>query len=361
LADVTISKTDDVDPVAQGGRLVYTLVYTNNGPSPAENVVVSDTLPPEVVFVDAVPAEDSGPNPLVWNLGTLAVGQSGTITVAVTVRPEVTQTFTNTVRIDTDTLETDYTNNDDIEPTSVLQADVWIAKTARTDEATPGTEFDYTLEYGNGGDIAAENVIVSDTLPSELIFRSSVPAPVTLDELPLLRWDLGTLAPGAGGTITLTVFVREDVTATEILNTAVISTTTPETNYTNNRDSAEVPTPVQLLYFWARPLVGSVLLEWGTAWEVDTYGFALLRSETGNLADAVEVAFVPAEGRGRGGGAAYSYLDKSVEAGVAYTYWLADVDLDGRRTIHGPVEVASLSLSPGLAPYQFAMLLRPYG
>jgi hypothetical protein len=120
-----------------------------------------------------------------------------------------------------------------------------------------------------------------------------------------------------------------------------------------------VPTPVQLLYFRGRPMVDSVLLEWGTAWEIDTYGFTLLRSSTGSLADAVEVAFVPAEGRGRGGGAEYSYLDRSIEAGTTYTYWLADVDLDGQRTIHGPVEVAPLFLSQSWAPYQYAVLLGP--
>ena len=279
--------------------------------------------------------------------------------VTVTVGADVTETFTNTVVISTDTPETDYDNNDDDEPTSLL--DVWIQKTARTTEARPGTEFDYTLEYGNAGSIAAENVVVSDTLPPELEFSSAIPEPIPGDERPLLRWNLGTLAPGARGTITLTVFVKEDVTATHIVNVAEITTTTPETDYTNNRSSAEVPTPVQLLYFWGRPLMGAVLLEWGTAWEIDTYGFSLLRSDTGTLADAGEVAFLPAQGRGRGGDSAYSYLDRSVEAGVTYTYWLADIDTDGRRTIHGPVEVAPLFLSRVLAPYQFAMLLRPYG
>jgi len=362
LTDVEIRKADNVDPVEPGGQLVYTLQYRNNGPYEAANVIVTDTLPPEVSFVDATPDQSSGPNPLVWNLGTLAVGESGILTVTVTVRPSVTQTFTNTVRIATDTPETNYDNNDDDEPTDVLQTtDLWIVKTARTTEATPGSTFDYTLEYGNQGSIAAENVVISDTLPVELIFEGATPKPISLGELPLLRWNVGTLAPGVGGVITLTVRVKSDVTSTNITNTVVITTTTSETRTDNNRSSAQVPTPVQLLYFWGRPLMGSVLLEWGTAWEVDTYGFSLLRSGTGNLADAVEIVFVPARGHGQGSGAEYSYLDRSTGTGMAYTYWLVDVDLDGRRTIHGPVEVAPLFLSQFLAPYQFSVLLRPYG
>jgi uncharacterized repeat protein (TIGR01451 family) len=342
--------------------LVYTLVYRNNGPHPAENVVVSDTLPAEVQFVGATPAEDAGPSPLLWNLGTLGVGESGTIVVEVNVRSWVTQTFTNPVRIDTTTPETDYANNDDDEPTDVLsQADVWIVKIARILEASPGTQFDYSLHYGNAGNIAAQNVIISDTLPPELSFVAADPAPISLGELPLLRWDLGTLDVGAGGTITLTVAVKPDVTTTDILNTAVISTTTPETRYDNNRDSAEVPTPVQLLYFGAKPLIDSVLLEWETAWEIDTFGFSLLRSETGNLGDAVEVAFVAAEGRGQGGGAAYTYLDLTAIAGPTYTYWLVDVGTDGQSTVHGPVEVPSLFTWQLTAPYQVTMLPRLLG
>ena len=49
-ADVTVVKLDDPDPVVVGGVLTYTLVYTNNGPATAQNIVITDTLPPEVSF-----------------------------------------------------------------------------------------------------------------------------------------------------------------------------------------------------------------------------------------------------------------------------------------------------------------------
>ena len=94
------------------------------------------------------------------------------------------------------------------------------------------------------------------------------------------------------------------------------------------------------------------------AWEIDTFGFHLMRGTTAELRDAVEVAFVPAEGRGQGGGAAYSYLDLSAVAGPTYTYWLVDVDTDGQRTVHGPLEVPFVFASPLMAPFQFAALPR---
>jgi hypothetical protein len=80
-----------------------------------------------------------------------------------------------------------------------------------------------------------------------------------------------------------------------------------------------------------------VLLEWETAVEIDNYGFSLLRSATGNMDDAVEIAFIPSVGRGQGGGAAYTYGDVTVQPDVTYTYWLVDIDTSGRRTVHEPV------------------------
>lgn len=43
--DLSITKSDNPDPVAVGGLLTYTLTVTNNGPGYATGVVVKDTLP----------------------------------------------------------------------------------------------------------------------------------------------------------------------------------------------------------------------------------------------------------------------------------------------------------------------------
>ena len=52
-ADLSITKTDDADPVVAGTDLTYTLVVTNDGPSDATNVVVTDPLPAGTSFVSA--------------------------------------------------------------------------------------------------------------------------------------------------------------------------------------------------------------------------------------------------------------------------------------------------------------------
>ncbi len=53
LADLGITKLADADPVAPATTLTYTLGVTNNGPSEATDVTVTDNLPNGVTFVSA--------------------------------------------------------------------------------------------------------------------------------------------------------------------------------------------------------------------------------------------------------------------------------------------------------------------
>jgi hypothetical protein len=105
------------------------------------------------------------------------------------------------------------------------------------------------------------------------------------------------------------------------------------------------PTAIELLYWRAVPQTGSVLLEWGTASEIDTFGFSIRRSMDTDRRRAVEISFVAANGRGSG--AEYSYLDQGVDVGDYY-YWLVDIDTSGNVVAwYGPVK-AELGLDVSL-------------
>ena len=49
-ADLSISKTASTDSIAAGEVLTYTLTITNNGPAPAQNLVITDDLPNQVTL-----------------------------------------------------------------------------------------------------------------------------------------------------------------------------------------------------------------------------------------------------------------------------------------------------------------------
>ncbi len=54
-ADLSVSKTDSRDPVLAGEEIMYTLVVTNDGPSDATGVTLTDILPSGVTFTSSTP------------------------------------------------------------------------------------------------------------------------------------------------------------------------------------------------------------------------------------------------------------------------------------------------------------------
>lgn len=105
-----------------------------------------------------------------------------------------------------------------------------------------------------------------------------------------------------------------------------------------------VPTAVKLVSFTARPSGAAVLLTWETAAEWDNLGFNLYRRGTlEKPATRLNAALIPSCCPGGGEGATYAFLDTTVQPGAVYFYTLEDVDLNGVRTLHGPVQA--------IAPY----------
>jgi uncharacterized repeat protein (TIGR01451 family) len=94
-ANLSLTKTASPNPAITLTNLTYRLVVTNNGPSPATNVVVIDNLPPGVNFVSATPAGGtcSGTSTVTCNIGSLARNAFAVISIIVV--PQSPGTLTN--------------------------------------------------------------------------------------------------------------------------------------------------------------------------------------------------------------------------------------------------------------------------
>lgn len=132
VSDLEVTKIDLVDPVTVDtdnptALITYEITVTNNGPSVAENVVVTDTLPVSLTYVSA--SSDTGAcshasGVVTCELGDMAVGASVKITVVV--ETEAVGSVSdlnpvNTVVVDSDTDDNNPDNNSDEEDTGIVE------------------------------------------------------------------------------------------------------------------------------------------------------------------------------------------------------------------------------------------------
>ena len=111
-------------------------------------------------------------------------------------------------------------------------ADLALTKTADVATATVGDGITYTLTVKNNGPDAADNVAVTDTIPSNTTFTSSSPSQGSCSGG---QCSLGALASGASATVTVTVTASAAGTAT---NSASVSADTADPDGANNSASA---------------------------------------------------------------------------------------------------------------------------
>lgn len=114
------------------------------------------------------------------------------------------------------------------------------------------------------------------------------------------------------------------------------------------------PTAVTVASFTARPVKKSIVLAWTTSSESDNLGFNVYRALA---ADGERVRLnreiIPTQAPpGSPFGATYTFTDRTVKTHGAYYYWLEDVDIYGRRALHGPA-LASLEKKPLPKPLTF--------
>ncbi|MCL2559006.1 MAG: DUF11 domain-containing protein [Turicibacter sp.] len=235
-ATINITKTASPNPVNVGNDLTYTVYVQNEGPSYAQHVVVKDVVPTAVTNpVFSTDGISWSPWTGAYTIDSLPSGGARTLLIRGTVSSSDDEVLTNSASVTSDiTPETRATTDTRVRN----QADLGIVKWTTTNSVVVGDTLAFTLTVTNNGPSPATDVLVTDPVPSGL-------ADVTysLDQLDWQPWDgsylLGTLNNGDVAVVYLRGVVKA-AAANQLINTAVVTSSTDDPNLNNNSNSFEV-------------------------------------------------------------------------------------------------------------------------
>jgi len=132
-----------------------------------------------------------------------------------------------------------------------------------------------------------------------------------------------------------------------------VTLTAGEFNPTIDAGVHAAPTAITLARFEVSHITQAgqraVRVDWQTGLEADTFGFHILRGESGNINTATQINDSLIAATGRGSGSTYMWVDETADDTAARYYWLREVELDGTLIDYGPVTFASSSANEQVA------------
>ena len=238
-ADLVISLSPVEVLAAPGDLISYSLTVTNQGPSDAADLIVTDLVSP---LLRLVSAESEIMDCFVGGsascaLTSLAVGNTASVTVIAQLDPDAVTGvgFENLATVVTTTPDSDYGNNTATASGAVGPASSDVRLTQSASPVVAGGRATYTLTAVNHGPSDATGVVVADAVPNSLTITNA-----TTDRgrcsvsQGVVSCQVGAL-PAGGATATITIAGQLDPAAQgSLANTATVTSASADPDTTNN-------------------------------------------------------------------------------------------------------------------------------
>lgn len=252
-ADLLVTKTPSQNEVAVNETVKYTITLTNQGYAVAKNITLTDSV---VETTDPLSLSNLNYNSTDWSCSAsfpngfscsykndLAGGSStSTITIDATApntQAAIGQIKSNQVEVANDTAEKEYTTtNTNVSEVTIRGSELTIVKSVTPTTVELQGSATFTIAVTNSGLADAENVEVTDTLPTGFSALSTNGCDNDGSAVSGLSvtCQLGSLSSGSTKSFTITATAPNSNGDFE--NTASTTTTTPEGDTTNNSDRA---------------------------------------------------------------------------------------------------------------------------
>lgn len=279
VADLSIQKDDNQDPVFASTIFTYTLTIENLGQGTATGISVEDILPSGTVYVGSIGhgwacAHVTGT--VLCTKPQLIAGERSSIDIGVR-SPMEGGLITNQATVVSTVMDTTTSNNSVAENTQIIPvADLSLSGSDKPDPVNAGTSLQYSLVVANQGPSTASSVMITDTLGAGVEYVNAEGAgwncgfaeqtKVVTCMYPVLAIGsappvlLNVFAPPAGGPLYNVGHVTSSVVDRNLTNNSAQTWTTVIARADLSVDLTDLPDPV----YAGMPLTYTI--------QVDNYG-----------------------------------------------------------------------------------------
>jgi uncharacterized repeat protein (TIGR01451 family) len=227
-ADLSLTMSASPGTVFVGSNVVYSLTVSNAGPSPAQNVVISQSLPPgatNILVTNNLVSVSMIDSNLTMSLASLPVYGTANISVSATFTTNTLGTnvaaLVTSVASVTSSVSGPNPGTTTASATVLVTeptADLAVSMTASPSAVLQGALLTYTINVINNGPFTADGVTLATTLPATANFISATTSQGTLS----FNGTFGALSNiGVGTNVVVTIVVSPTITGNITASTAV--------------------------------------------------------------------------------------------------------------------------------------------